>query len=122
VEGIVMRVMDIIADLQVADIDAARGFYTDYLGLSVEELNLGWVARFTSPDTGTRLQVVTRDAAAPENPVVSVLVEDVDEAYRDARERGFEIVHPLSTEPWGVRRFFVRAPDGNVLNVVQHHR
>jgi catechol 2,3-dioxygenase-like lactoylglutathione lyase family enzyme len=117
-----MRVMDIIADLQVADIDAARGFYTDYLGLSVEELNLGWVARFTSPDTGTRLQVVTRDAAALENPVVSVLVEDVDEAYRDARERGFEIVHPLSTEPWGVRRFFVRAPDGNVLNVVQHHR
>ncbi|HYI54692.1 MAG TPA: VOC family protein [Microlunatus sp.] len=117
-----MRVMDIIADLQVADIDAARGFYTDYLGLSVEELNLGWVARFTSPDTGTRLQVVTRDAAAPENPVVSVLVEDVEEAYRGARERGFEIVHPLSTEPWGVRRFFVRAPDGNVLNVVQHHR
>jgi len=30
-------------------------------------------------------------------------------------------VHPLSTESWGVRRFFVRAPDGNVLNIVQHH-
>ncbi len=29
-------------------------------------------------------------------------------------------VHPLTTEPWGVRRFFVRAPDGTVVNVVSH--
>jgi hypothetical protein len=29
-------------------------------------------------------------------------------------------VHPLTTEPWGVRRFFVRAPDGNVINIAYH--
>lgn len=116
-----MRVVDIIADLHVADIEAARQFYIGYLGLSLEEFNLGWVARFTSPDTGAHLQVVTRDAAAPENPVISVLVEDVEAAYGEAQTTGYEIVHPLSTEAWGVRRFFVRAPDGNVLNIVQHH-
>lgn len=33
----------------------------------------------------------------------------------------YEIVYPLTTEPWGLRRFFVRAPDGNVLNIVHHH-
>ena len=38
-----------------------------------------------------------------------------------AAQRGYEIVHPLTTEAWGVTRFFVRAPDGNVLNVVQQH-
>lgn len=27
---------------------------------------------------------------------------------------------PLTTESWGVRRFLVRAPDGTVVNVVQH--
>ncbi|HVK36770.1 MAG TPA: VOC family protein [Microlunatus sp.] len=116
-----MRVVDIIADLPVTDIEAAREFYAGYLGLSVEEFNLGWVARFTSPDTGAHLQVVTRDAAAPENPIISVRVDDVDAAYREAQEQGREIVHPLTTETWGVRRFFVRAPDGNVLNIVQHH-
>ena len=116
-----VQVVDVIADLQVSDIEAARGFYADYLGLRVEEFNLGWVARFTSPDTGAHLQLVTHDAAAPENPVISVRVDDVDAAYRDARQAGYEIVHPLSTESWGVRRFFVRAPDGNVLNIVQHH-
>jgi predicted enzyme related to lactoylglutathione lyase len=115
-----MRVTRIIADLPVADLEAAKSFYTDYLGLASEEFNLGWVARFTSPDTGANVQLVTQDATAPEHPVISVLTEDVDAAYADAQERGYEIVHPLTTEPWGVRRFLVRAPDGNVINIAQH--
>ena len=53
--------------------------------------------------------------------MISVKVDDVDEAYADAQAAGYKIVHPLTTEAWGVRRFFVRAPDGNVLNIVQHH-
>ena len=116
-----MRVRQIIADLPVPDLGSAADFYTDYLGLSVEEFNLGWVARYTSPDTGAHLQLVTHDASAPANPIVSVKVDDVDAAYADAQRRGYEIVHPLRDEEWGVRRFFVRAPDGNVLNIVQHH-
>ncbi|NJC69600.1 glyoxalase [Planosporangium thailandense] len=115
-----MRVTRIIADLRVADVEAAKSFYTHYLGLSTEEFNMGWVARYTSPDTGANVQLVTRDAAAPEDPVISVLTEDVDGAYAEAQELGYEIVHPLTTEPWGVRRFFVRAPDGTVINVVRH--
>lgn len=116
-----MRVRRIIADLTVPDLPAARAFYADYLGLSTEEFNLGWVARYTSPDTGAHLQILTRDASAPEDPVISVVVDDVEAAYADARQRGLEIVHPLTTEAWGVRRFFVRAPDGNVCNILQHH-
>ena len=46
--------------------------------------------------------------------------DDVDSAYEEARTLGYEIVHPLTTEAWGVRRFFVRAPDGNVINVARH--
>jgi uncharacterized protein YceH (UPF0502 family) len=116
-----VRVTQIIADLRVPDLAAAASFYSDYLGLADEELNLGWVARHTDPASRATLQVLTSDATAPEDPVVSVLVEDVDLAYRDAQERGYEIVHPLTTEAWGVTRFFVRAPDGNVLNIVQQH-
>ena len=36
------------------------------------------------------------------------------------RKLGYEIVKPIATEPWGVRRFLVRAPDGNVINIVNH--
>ena len=115
-----VRVTRIVADLPVADLEAAKGFYTGYLGLSTEEFSLGWVARYTSPDTGAHLQLVTRDATAPEDPAISVLTDDVDAAYAEAQELGYEIVHPLTTEPWGVRRFFVRVPDGTVINVVRH--
>jgi predicted enzyme related to lactoylglutathione lyase len=115
-----MRVNRIIADLPVADVETAKGFYTDYLGLRTEEFNMGWVARYTSPETGAHLQLVTADASAPESPLISVLVDDVDDAYAQARARGYEIVHPLTTEPWGVRRFFVRALDGTVINMVHH--
>jgi len=115
-----MRVHHITANLTVADVDSARAFYTDFLGLSTEEFNLGWVARYTSPDTGAHVQLVTRDATAPAVAAVSVHTDDVDAAYAEAQERGLEIVHPLTTEEWGVRRFLVRAPDGTVVNVVRH--
>jgi uncharacterized glyoxalase superfamily protein PhnB len=51
---------------------------------------------------------------------MSVEVDDVDGAYATAVDAGYEIVHPLTDEPWGVRRFFVRSPEGAVVNVVQH--
>lgn len=115
-----MRVISVIADIPVPDLGAAKEFYSGFLGLSDEEFNLGWVARHTSPDTGASVQLVTRDASAPENPLVSVKVDDVVAALDEAQRRGYEIVHPLTTEPWGITRFFVRAPDGTVLNIAQH--
>jgi catechol 2,3-dioxygenase-like lactoylglutathione lyase family enzyme len=115
-----MRVTRITANLGVPDLEEAKGFYAGYLGLSTVEFDLGWVARLTSPETGVDVQVVIRDATAPEDSVISVHVDDVEAAYAEAQQRGYEIVHPLTTEPWGVRRFFVRAPDGNVVNVVAH--
>lgn len=51
-----MRVTGINANLPVADIAAARDFYTDYLGLNVQEFNLGWVARYSSPSGGACVQ------------------------------------------------------------------
>lgn len=116
-----MRVERITANLRVADIEATKQFYTDYLGLSSEEFNLGWVARYTSPDSGLSVQLVTGDATAPKDSVISVHTDDVEAAYREAQRLGYQIVHPLTTESWGVRRFFVQAPDGNVLNIVAHH-
>lgn len=114
-----MKVVRIIPDLAVADIATADEFYTDFLSLEREDLGLGWVTRYTAP-SGANLQVLTRDAQAREDPVMSVAVDNVDEAYQEAQRRGYEIVYPLTDEEWGVRRFFVRTPDGHVLNILRH--
>jgi uncharacterized glyoxalase superfamily protein PhnB len=47
-------------------------------------------------------------------------VVDVDVAYRVAVDAGVRIIHPLSDEEWGVRRFFFADPSGNVVNVLSH--
>ena len=53
-------------------------------------------------------------------PYLSIEVEDVDAAHAAAVSRGYEVVHPLTDEPWGVRRFFVVEPGGLVLNILGH--
>lgn len=115
-----MHVIRVTTDLTVPDIEEARAFYAGYLGLNREDMGLDWVTRFVVPSSGEHIQLVSRDATAPENPLLTVKVDDVDDAYAEARRRGYEVVHPLTTEPWGIRRFFVRAPDGTVLNIAQH--
>lgn len=111
---------DITANLPVADLAEAQEFYRDYLGLTDEGFNLGWVAQRSAPSTGARVQLVSGDRTAPVDSAISVHVADVDAAYAEAQRRGYQIVHPLTHEDWGVRRFFVEAPDGTVVNMVSH--
>lgn len=116
-----MHPTGITANLSVPDMASAADFYADFLGLSVEAFNLGWVVNLQSPDGRAAVQLVTRDASSPVDSAISVHVGvEVEAAYAEAQRRGFEIVHPLTDEPWGVRRFMVRAPDGNVVNIVSH--
>jgi uncharacterized glyoxalase superfamily protein PhnB len=60
--------------------------------------------------TPWRPLLVSGDATAAVDSQLSVGVADIDSAYADAQRRGYEIVHPLTDETWGVRRFFVRDP------------
>jgi len=46
------------------------------------------VARYTSSDTTANVQLVTRDATAPEDAVISVVADDVERAYVEAQQHG----------------------------------
>ncbi|MEU8591961.1 VOC family protein [Streptomyces sp. NPDC048664] len=88
-----------------------------------EVMNHGWIATLASPrNPAAQISLMSEDATAPVVPDLSIEVEDVDALYAVLRERGAEIVHPLTDEEWGVRRFFVRDPDGRVVNVLGHSR
>lgn len=114
-----MTVRRSVPDITTSDTAASSAFY-QLLGFR-EEMNLGWVVNLVSPSNPTaQIILITKDAAASVNPDLSVEVEDVDAVYESVRATGAEIVHPLTDEDWGVRRFFVRDPDGKVVNVVSH--
>jgi predicted enzyme related to lactoylglutathione lyase len=110
----------IIPNLAVDDATTGHDFYEGFLGLR-KEFDLGWVASFRSPtNPGVQVSLVSADPTAPEPSRFTVAVADVDAAHAEALRRGYEIVHPLTHEPWGVRRFLVRDPHGVVVNVVGH--
>ncbi len=115
-----MTIYRIVPNLTVDDATTGHDFYEEFLGLRTE-FDLGWVASFRSPtNPSVQVSIVSKDPTAPEMSSLTVAVADVDAAYAEARRRGYEIVHPLTHEPWGVRRFFVRDPHGIVVNVVGH--
>jgi len=101
----------------------AAGESRDFYGLlgMAEVMNHGWIMTLASPSQpAAQVSVMSADQTAPVPPDLSVEVDDVDAAYEAVRASGAEIVHPLQDEEWGVRRFFVRDPNGLVVNVLGH--
>ncbi|MFJ8928627.1 VOC family protein [Streptomyces sp. NPDC102364] len=104
-----------------ASMAANRDFYGT-LGFR-EAMNMGWIMTLVSPsDPTAQIQFFTHEATGPVVPDISVEVDDVDAVYAAMRAAGAEIVHDLRDEEWGVRRFFVRDPQGKVVNVLTHAR
>ena len=100
-------------------LEESRAFYTDVIGLD-EGDGLDWILFFGTDKREVQLSVMKLDVKAHVHPDVSIEVEDVDEIYKRARAANAEIVYPLTEEEWGLRRFFVRDPNGAVINVTEH--
>ncbi len=115
-----MVIRRVVPDHTSEDLAQSRAFYGEFLGFEVG-MDMGWIVNFVSPDNpAAQIIVMTKDHTADVSPDLTIEVDDVDRLHRQALELGHEIVHPLTDEPWGVRRFFVRDPDGKVVNVMSH--
>jgi catechol 2,3-dioxygenase-like lactoylglutathione lyase family enzyme len=115
-----MSIRRVVPNIASDKLDACREFYAGLLGFQVA-MDMGWAMTFVSPSNPTaQLSVVREDATAPVVAQITVEVADVDAVHAEALRRGLELVYPLTDESWGVRRFFVKDPNGVVLNLVSH--
>ncbi|OLZ44088.1 glyoxalase [Amycolatopsis coloradensis] len=115
-----MTIKRVVPDLETQSIEQAKAFYVQVLGFEVV-MDQGWIVTLADPDRPeVQLSLMTHDETAPVVPVASIEVDDVDARYAAAKASGAEIVHELTDEEWGVRRFFVRDPGGHVVNVLSH--
>jgi predicted enzyme related to lactoylglutathione lyase len=115
-----MSVRRIVPNINSADPSASRSFYEGVLGLSVA-MDMGWIITFASSTNPTaQVSVVASDSRNEPHADISIEVADVDACHAAAERQGFSMVYPLTDEPWGVRRFFVRDPNGTIVNVVSH--
>lgn len=110
----------IVADLPLVDRARTVDFYVGHLSLRLA-MDLEWVMNFVSPAAANvQLILIGDDVTAPVRPVATIEVADVDGVHGRLVESGYRIVRPVATETWGVRRFFVEDPNGNVINVMTH--
>lgn len=117
-----MSIQRVVPDIRSERFDESREFYTEFLGFNIA-MDMGWVVTFSSP-TNPTAQVTLLAKQAPDEslPNISIEVADVDAVHARAVARGLRIVHPLTDEPWGVRRFYVVDPNGVVINVMSHRK
>ena len=109
----------VVSNLQTTNAQQSEQFYTHLLGF-VKAMDMGWIMTFAAPDDpSTQISVLTTDPSGF-HPHLSIEVTDVEATYRQAVMQGYPIVYPLTDEPWGVRRFFVRDPNGVIINVLSH--
>ena len=114
-----MTIRRIVPDLEVSDPSLGRHFYQDVVGLELA-MDMGWIVTYASPSNRTAQINLMRHSPGAVVPDYSVEVLGVAAVHARAVAAGMEIVYPLTLEPWGVRRFFVRDPHGRVANIMNH--
>lgn len=101
--------------LEVSDVRRSIAFYRDVLGLTPH-----WMWEDRSGGVMTvdgAIQIYFERTDSPSASRLSVFVQDADAAYDKYRAAGAEIISEPETTRWGLRRFTLRDPDGNVIDV-----
>jgi catechol 2,3-dioxygenase-like lactoylglutathione lyase family enzyme len=117
-----MKVRRIVADIRVQDPTAAKRFYHAILGLDVL-MDMGWIVTHGSRETmSIQISFMTEGGSGAPVPDLSIEVDDLDAAIARVKKAKVPIEYGPTSEPWGVRRFFVRDPFGKLVNILVHER
>ncbi len=115
-----MAIRRIVPNIASNKLDESKAFYTDFLGLRLA-MDMGWILTFVSESNPTA-QVSVEQNEEPDNTNINLSIEvsDIEDLYEKAKSLGYEISYEMTDEPWGVRRFFVKDPNGVTINVMTH--
>jgi catechol 2,3-dioxygenase-like lactoylglutathione lyase family enzyme len=119
---------DLMAFVNICNVEAAKKFYRDTLGLRLVAEQLPFGLDFDANGTTLRLAVNQKISPVP-GTVMGWRVPDIDIAVADLRNAGvrFEHFQGLSqnedgvwTTPTGAKVAWFKDPDGNILSLSQH--
>lgn len=118
--------MEVLASnpvLAVNDLDRSAAWYRDVLGCDTREADPGnWIFCRSG---SIEFMLGRCDDAPPASTIgdhsyiAYLRVDDVDAFHRRAADGGAEIMKPPTDEPWGMREFAVRSPDGHRFMLAQ---
>ena len=118
------RVVSSRCVLAVRDLKASTRFYMDVLGFNEDfgDGSDGW--SFLSRDNfrvmlGECPEEKPASDIGNHSYVAYLIVEGVDELHRELVARGAQVVSPLEIQPWGMKEFSIRTPDGHRIRLGQ---
>lgn len=115
-----MKVRRIVANIAGSDTAQAQAFYQDLLGLDLL-MDHGWIKTFGSSESMTvQVSVASEGGSGSAVPDLSIEVDDLAAVLARVQDAGIAIEYGPVDEPWGVRRFYVRDPFGQLVNLLEH--
>lgn len=115
-----MKVKRIIANVVTANPSEVDSFYRDILGLELA-MDHGWIRTYSgSAKMDVQISFASEGGSGTALPALSIEVDDLDEVLRRVQSSRIPIEYGPVSEPWGIRRFYVRDPSGTLVNILQH--
>jgi uncharacterized glyoxalase superfamily protein PhnB len=126
-----MHVRDLYPLITTPALFEARDFYTRHFGFDVLFQASWFVYLSGAADGDTRgATLAFMHPDHPSNPpgpeafdgrgmILTIEVSDAEKLFGNLSNEGAPIVHPLTDEEWGQRRFMTRDPAGILVDVVQ---
>jgi catechol 2,3-dioxygenase-like lactoylglutathione lyase family enzyme len=120
----------VFSGFSVSDLSAAKQFYTEILGLELEDETMGLKLRL--PEGGS-LFIYPKDDHQPANfTILNFVVENVDQAVDELIDQGVQFEHydeGIKTDEKGIARglaanmgpdiAWFKDPAGNILSILQ---
>jgi len=112
-----LEVVNTIVFLGTGNLSNTGSFYRDLIGLELFR-DQGKCQIFFTAGGGMigfcdHLQVNPGE----NNPIITLLTEEVDEFYEKLTELGFECTEPIVNEKFNIYHFFTKDPDGYRLEI-----
>jgi predicted enzyme related to lactoylglutathione lyase len=118
-----LAIRRIVPNIYSNDIEKSKQFYTKFLVMELA-MDMEWILTFVSKENTTaQISIFQNEKNKPSDNTaifLSIEVTDIDAWYERAKNQNIEIVYPITDEAWGVRRFFVKDPNGVTINLLTH--
>ena len=115
-----MSIKRIVPNIESGTPQQSVDFYAGFLGLQ-KAMDMGWIITFVSErNPNSQVSVIRNKKTETPHPDISIEVDNVDQMFSKAKEQDIDIIYPITNEPWGVRRFFVKDPNGKIINILSH--
>ena len=116
-----MTVIRIVPNLNARDPVGLAAFYRQAFGLE-QPFEMGWIAFLeTRGSQKIEMHTASQGGSDTDLPAISIEVDDLEQTERAVRNAGGTVVYGPVDEPWGLRRFYMRDPENNLINVLSNH-